>query len=115
MGSMFKNPEGDHSARLIEAAGLKGTRIGGAHISDKHANFFINDENATASDLWSLVQLARTRVAEAFGITLEMEVELVGDFSIRANREKCRKSINRKLTRPHCKYLRRIMRTNDRN
>jgi UDP-N-acetylmuramate dehydrogenase len=81
MGSMFKNPEGDHSAHLIEAAGLKGTRIGGAHISEKHANFFINDENASASDLWSLIQLAKSRVSEAFGVSLELEVELVGDFT----------------------------------
>lgn len=84
MGSMFKNPEGDHAGRLIEAAGLRGTRVGGAHISEKHANFFINDENATASDLWSLIQKARTRVAEDFGISLELEVELLGDFSISA-------------------------------
>lgn len=82
MGSMFKNPEGDHSARLIEAAGLKGKRVGGAHISEKHANFFINDGNATASDLWALIQIARNRVSEAFGVSLELEVELLGDFSI---------------------------------
>ncbi len=81
MGSMFKNPEGDHSARLIEAAGLKGTRVGGAHISEKHANFFINDNNATASDLFSLIQIAKTRVHEVFGVSLDLEVELVGDFS----------------------------------
>ncbi len=84
MGSTFKNPEGDYSARLIEAAGLKGTRVGGAHISEKHANFFINDDNATASDYWALIQLARTRVSEAFGVSLELEVELLGDFSISA-------------------------------
>jgi UDP-N-acetylmuramate dehydrogenase len=83
MGSMFKNPPGDHSGRLIEAAGLKGKRVGGAHISEKHANFFINDETATASDLWSLIQLVRTRVSEAFGVSLEMEIELVGDFSVK--------------------------------
>ncbi len=82
MGSTFKNPEGDHAARLIEAVGLKGTRVGGAHISEKHANFFINDNNATASDYWTLIQLARSRVSEAFGVSLELEIELLGDFSI---------------------------------
>jgi len=92
MGSMFKNPEGDHSARLIEAAGLKGTRVGGAHISEKHANFFINDNNATASDLFSLIQIAKTRVHEVFGVSLELEVELVGDFSLSGKTSGNRKS-----------------------
>lgn len=82
MGSTFKNPEGDYAARLLEATGLKGTRVGGAHISDKHANFFINDNNATASDYWALIQLARSRVSEVFGVSLELEIELLGDFSI---------------------------------
>ena len=81
MGSMFKNPAGDHAGRLIDAAGLRGVRVGGAHISEKHANFFVNDETATASDIWSLIQIAKTRVSEAFGVSLELEVELVGDFS----------------------------------
>jgi UDP-N-acetylmuramate dehydrogenase len=81
MGSMFKNPTGDHAGRLIDAAGLRGVRVGGAHISEKHANFFINDETATASDLWVLIQKAQSRVSEAFGVSLELEVELVGDFS----------------------------------
>lgn len=92
MGSMFKNPEGDHSARLIEAAGLKGTRVGGAHISEKHANFFINDNNATASDLFSLIQIAKTRVFEAFGVSLELEVELVGNFTLSNKTSGTRKS-----------------------
>lgn len=82
MGSTFKNPEGDYAARLIEAAGLKGTRVGGAHISEKHANFFINDNDATASDYWALIQQARSRVSEVFGVSLELEIELLGDFSI---------------------------------
>ncbi|BCY19187.1 MAG: UDP-N-acetylmuramate dehydrogenase [Chloroflexi bacterium] len=82
MGSTFKNPEGDYAARLIEAAGLKGTRVGGAQISEKHANFFINVNNATASDYYSLIQLAKSRVSEAFGVSLELEIELVGDFSV---------------------------------
>jgi UDP-N-acetylmuramate dehydrogenase len=82
MGSTFKNPEGDHSARLIEAAGLKGTRVGGAQISEKHANFFINIDNATASDYYALIQLAKRRVSEAFGVSLDLEIELLGDFSV---------------------------------
>jgi UDP-N-acetylmuramate dehydrogenase len=81
MGSMFKNPVGDHAGRLIDAAGLHGVRVGGAHISEKHANFFITTETATASDIWALIKLARARVSEAFGVSLELEVELVGDFS----------------------------------
>jgi UDP-N-acetylmuramate dehydrogenase len=81
MGSTFKNPEGDHAARLIEAAGLKGKRVGGAQISEKHANFFLNNGNATASDYWALIQQARSRVSEAFGVSLELEIELLGDFS----------------------------------
>jgi UDP-N-acetylmuramate dehydrogenase len=81
MGSTFKNPEGDHAARLLDAAGLKGTRVGGAQISEKHANFFLNVENATASDYYALIQLAKRRVSEAFGVSLDLEIELLGDFS----------------------------------
>ncbi len=80
MGSMFKNPPGDYAGRLIEAAGLKGTRIGGAEISQLHANFFINHGNASAADIWSLIQLAHDRVAEKFGIDLELEISLVGEW-----------------------------------
>jgi UDP-N-acetylmuramate dehydrogenase len=79
MGSMFKNPPDDFAGRLIEAAGLKGTRIGGAEISPVHANFFINHENATASDTIQLIKLAQDTVAEKFGVTLELEIELLGD------------------------------------
>jgi UDP-N-acetylmuramate dehydrogenase len=81
MGSTFKNPEGDHAARLLDAAGLKGTRVGGAQVSEKHANFFLNVDNATASDYYSLIQLAKRRVSEAFGVSLDLEIELLGDFS----------------------------------
>ena len=80
MGSMFKNPPGDYAGRLIEAAGLKGTRIGGAEISPVHANFFINRGGATAQDVYRLIQLARETVARQFGITLELEIELLGEF-----------------------------------
>lgn len=80
MGSMFKNPPGDHAGRLIEAAGLKGTRIGGAEISSLHANFFINHGEATGGDIYSLIRLARSTVKEKFGIELELEIGLVGNW-----------------------------------
>ena len=80
MGSMFKNPPGDYSGRLIEAAGLKGTRVGGVEISPIHANFFVNVGNATASDIYELICRARNAVHERFGIQLELEIELLGDF-----------------------------------
>ena len=80
MGSMFKNPREDYAGRLVEAAGLKGTRIGDAEISPLHGNFFINRGRATAMDVWRLIMLARERVAEQFGIELELEVELVGEW-----------------------------------
>jgi UDP-N-acetylmuramate dehydrogenase len=79
MGSIFKNPPDDYAGRLIEAAGLKGTRIGGAEISPVHANFFINHENATASDVIKLIKLAQSTVADKFGIDLELEIELIGE------------------------------------
>jgi UDP-N-acetylmuramate dehydrogenase len=80
LGSMFKNPEGDYAGRLIEAAGLKGTRIGGAHISKMHANFFVNDQQASAKDIWGLIQLAHRTVQDKFGINLDLEVELLGEW-----------------------------------
>ena len=78
MGSMFKNPPGDYAGRLIDAVGLKGTRIGDAEISPLHANFFINHGRARAEEVWMLMRLAQERVWERFGIWLEPEVELVG-------------------------------------
>ena len=81
MGSMFKNPPGDTAGRLIDAAGLKGLQVGGAQISPLHANFFINLGEATAQDFYLLIQQARQRVAHRFGIELELEVELMGDWS----------------------------------
>jgi len=82
MGSMFKNPPGDYAGRLIEAVGLKGTRIGHAGISPLHANFFINYGNATADDIWGLIQLAKRSVAAKFGVTLELEIELIGSWDV---------------------------------
>lgn len=79
-GSTFKNPPGDFAGRLIEAAGLKGTRIGGVSINEKHANFFINDGTATAQDYYDLIQLARQTVFEQFGVSLETEIEVIGDW-----------------------------------
>lgn len=78
VGSTFANPDGDYAGRLIEAAGLKGTCIGGACISDLHANFFINQENATAHDFLCLMALARVKVRQQFGVELRPEVWFVG-------------------------------------
>jgi len=80
MGSMFKNPAGDYAGRLIEMAGLKGHRIGNVQISPKHANFFINLGNGAASEVHALILLARETVMKQFGIWLELEVELMGDW-----------------------------------
>ncbi len=81
MGSMFKNPQGDAAGRLIEAAGLKGTRIGSAEVSPIHGNFFINHGHSKASDIRALIALVQEKVREHSGVELEMEVELVGDWS----------------------------------
>ena len=80
IGSMFKNPEGMAAGRLIDRAGLKGTTIGGAEISGLHANFFVNRGNAKASDVKALIDLARQQVKEKFGVELELEIELVGEW-----------------------------------
>lgn len=79
-GSMFKNPEHYYAGYLIEAAGLKGVRMGNAAISEKHANFFINEGEATAEDVRALIAEAWHAVREQFGVELELEVELVGDW-----------------------------------
>jgi len=79
-GSVFKNPPGDYSGRLIEAAGLKGTTLGRAQISPKHANFIVNLGGASSADITGLVALARNTVRERFGVGLELEVELRGDW-----------------------------------
>jgi UDP-N-acetylmuramate dehydrogenase len=81
MGSMFKNPAGDHAGRLIDAAGLKGTRIGNAEISTVHGNFFINHGETRAGDVRKLIDLTRAQVKEKTGVELELEVELVGEWT----------------------------------
>lgn len=78
-GSVFRNPPGDHAARLIEAAGLKGHRIGGAEVSPKHANFIINADNATATDIEALIEHVRQTVIDVHGVTLVHEVRIVGE------------------------------------
>ncbi len=80
MGSMFKNPTGDYAGKLIEAAGLKGTRIGNAEISPLHGNFFINHANTKAEDIRALIQLVQKTVKEKQGVDLELEVELIGEW-----------------------------------
>lgn len=80
MGSMFKNPPGDFAGRLIEAAGLKGTRIGTAEISPIHGNFFINHGQTKAEDVHALINLVQETVAGRFDINLELEIELIGDW-----------------------------------
>ncbi|MEX2047573.1 MAG: UDP-N-acetylmuramate dehydrogenase, partial [Chloroflexota bacterium] len=79
-GSIFRNPGGDYAGRLIEAAGLKGATEGGAMISPKHANFIVNVGDATAKDVWKLMQRAQGEVRDRFGVELVPEVELVGEW-----------------------------------
>ncbi|MGB1250355.1 MAG: UDP-N-acetylmuramate dehydrogenase [Candidatus Promineifilaceae bacterium] len=81
MGSMFKNPEHYYAGYLIEAAGMKGQRIGGVEVSEKHANFFINSEKASAEDIRALLAEVFNQVREQFNVELEPEVELVGDWA----------------------------------
>jgi UDP-N-acetylmuramate dehydrogenase len=78
LGSVFKNPPGDKAGRLIEAAGLKGRRSGGAQISPKHANFIVNLDHATAADVLDLVGVAHDTVQERFGVDLEREIIVLG-------------------------------------
>ena len=79
-GSVFRNPPGDYAARLIEAAGLKGHRIGGAEVSEKHANFIINRENASATDIEELIEYVRQTVLDESGVSLKYEVRIVGEL-----------------------------------
>ncbi|MCI0478681.1 MAG: UDP-N-acetylmuramate dehydrogenase [Anaerolineales bacterium] len=78
VGSMFKNPPGDYAGRLIEAAGLKGKRVGNVQVSVVHANFFVNLGGGTARELLELVELVRGTVRENFKVELELEIQLVG-------------------------------------
>lgn len=78
-GSIFKNPPDDYAGRLIEACNLKGIQTGGAIVSPKHANFLVNENNATASDMMALIEKVKTCVFEKFNIVLELEVQLIGE------------------------------------
>ena len=81
LGSIFKNPPGDYAGRLIEAAGLKGYRMGDVQVSPVHANFFVNlGEHASALEYRALITYVRRRVAAALGVELELEIELLGDW-----------------------------------
>jgi len=80
-GSVFRNPPGDFSARLIEAAGLKGHRIGGAEVSTKHANFIINRDDASATDIEELIEHVRQTVLDEHGVELRHEVRIVGEVA----------------------------------
>jgi UDP-N-acetylmuramate dehydrogenase len=81
-GSVFRNPPGDHAARLIEATGLKGHRIGGAEVSPKHANFIINVDSASATDIEELIEHVRQSVLEQHGVELVHEVRIVGEVPL---------------------------------
>lgn len=78
-GSVFKNPPGDHAARLIETAGLKEARVGGAQVSPKHANFIINTGGATAADIEALIRKVQSTVESRHGVRLETEVQIIGE------------------------------------
>jgi len=79
-GSVFRNPPGDYAARLIESCGLKGKRIGGAQVSEKHANFIVNAGEATATDIEDLVNEVRATVLRQTGVELHTEVKIVGEY-----------------------------------
>ncbi len=80
MGSIFRNPSGDKAGRMIEATGLKGKKIGGAEISQQHANFIINSSNGSADDVWNLINVIQDKVQKKFGIYLHPEIQLIGDW-----------------------------------
>jgi len=81
-GSVFTNPPGDYAGRLIEEAGLKGLRVGDAQVSAKHANFIVNAGHARASDVYTLIEMIQAKVYRRFGISLDLEIQLVGDWSV---------------------------------
>ena len=78
-GSVFRNPTGDSAGRLIDAAGLKGVRSGGAVVSEKHANFIVNDQKGTATDVRRLVERVHAEILAAHGVDLQLEIEFLGD------------------------------------
>jgi UDP-N-acetylmuramate dehydrogenase len=78
-GSVFRNPPGDYAARLIQASGLKGRRIGGAEVSTVHANFIVNKGEATARDIEELIELVQVTVKRDANVALECEVRIVGE------------------------------------
>ena len=80
LGSIFKNPPGDYAGRLIEAAGIKGHRIGSVQVSPIHANFFVNTGEATAADYFRLIRTVQQRVRRAFDLELELEIQILGDW-----------------------------------
>jgi len=80
-GSIFKNPKGDFAGKLIENVGLKGKKIGGAIISNKHANFIINNKNASSEDIYNLIQLAKQKVKQKYDISLQEEIDYIGEFN----------------------------------
>lgn len=80
-GSVFRNPPGDHAARLIQQCGLKGRRIGGAQVSEKHANFIVNTGEATAADIENLINEVRATVLQQTGIDLHPEVRIIGEYT----------------------------------
>jgi UDP-N-acetylmuramate dehydrogenase len=80
-GSVFRNPAGDSAGRLIDDAGLKGLRIGGAVVSDKHANFIVNDQKGTAADVRRLAERVRAEILARAGVDLVFEIEFVGDWT----------------------------------
>ena len=79
-GSTFKRPEGDFAGRLIDEAGLRGLRLGGAMVSEKHCGFIINYDHASARDIYELIEEVRKRVFEHSGVMLEPEVKMLGRF-----------------------------------
>ena len=83
-GSTFRNPEGDFAARLIEASGLKGTTIGGAQVSEKHANFIVNLGHASAADIEALIEHVKTTVRTKQGVALVQEVKVIGESVLTA-------------------------------
>jgi len=81
-GSVFKNPPGDHAARLVEAVGAKELAVGRAHVSPKHSNFIVAEVGSTAEDVRGLIRMLQERVEQRFGVALEPEVHFVGDFDL---------------------------------